>query len=218
MPATNYKSNNAYEPDYERYNRTYTRSRSAYRVPPSDVGYARPRVSGTQPRMRTAEPRMRTAAPTYAPRRTASAPAVRREQAVSKRPARVSAAKKRAARKGKLKTFAKCAIVFVLAIFMIYRYVMISETGAKINELQNTYTGLSGSAQELQSKIDKSIDLESLEKRAEEDLGMVRPDRNQIFYVDMNGDDYGESTESEAKTGGISGASGSIIRAIDMIK
>ncbi len=211
MPTANYKSNNAYEPDYERYNRVYTRSQSAYRAPSAGAGY-------TRPRPRTVQPSARTAAPTYAPRRTGSAPAVRREAVRQKPSSRVSAAQKRAARKGKLKTFIKCAIVFVLAIFMVYRYVQISETGAKINELQKKYSGLSGSAQELQSKIDKSIDLEGLEKRAEEDLGMVRPDRNQIFYVDMNGDNYGESVKSEEKSEGISGASGSIIRAIDMIK
>ena len=101
---------------------------------------------------------------------------------------------------------------------MLYRYVHISETGAKINELQKEYSGLTATSQELQTKIDKAIDLDELEKRAQEDLGMVRPDRNQIFYVDMNSDNYGEITASEENSGRLSVASGSVIRAIDMLK
>ena len=90
MPTANYKSNNAYEPDYERYNRVYTRSQSAYRAPSAGAGY-------TRPRPRTVQPSARTAAPTYAPRRTGSAPAVRREAVRQKPSSRVSAAQKRAA-------------------------------------------------------------------------------------------------------------------------
>lgn len=208
MPATKYNSSNAYETDYERYNRTYTQNRSTYRAPLKPLPPLRPQ--------------MRTVAPLKAPRRSArpavQTHAVQKPQEKPKLSVREANAKKKALRRRRIKTVAKCALIFVLAIFMIYRYVQISESGAKINELQKEYNSLSGDAQEIRSKIDKSIDLESLEKRAQEDLGMVRPDRNQIFYVDMNGGDYGESVKDEKKSGSISGASGSMIRAIDMIK
>lgn len=210
MPATKYKSNNAYKTDYEHYTGIYSENRNSYRS-----AYAR---------AVTPEPHITRTYTTAPPRRTfqspAESPATRRAktQVQPKSAAREKAQEKKAAKRLKIKTVAKCAAIFALAIIMIYRYVQISESGAKINELKKEYIGLNGDAQELQSNIDKSIDLSALERQAQEELGMVRPDRNQIFYVNMNGDDYGELTESEEKAGNISSASGSMIRAIDMIK
>lgn len=208
MPAAKYKSNNAYETDYGRYSRSYSQNRSVNRSPYVKSSYS------TQ--LRPLNP------PAYVPRRTYSAPvsAPPARQAVQEPRLnhREAAARRKAAKRNKFKTVVKCAVIFALAILMLYRYVQISESGAKINELQKEYNSLSGTAQELQSKIDKAIDLDGLERRAQEDLGMVRPDRNQIFYVDMNGDNYGEGAKTQETSGSLSGASGSMIRAIDMIK
>ncbi len=200
MPATKYKSNNAYAVDCGAYSRTYSRARSGYRYSYTPTPTAAPKTRAASPSAGTA---VRPAAPKNIEKPAAP---------------RLTAAQLREARREKTKTVLKCAVIIVLAIFMLYRYMLISESGAEINTLQSEYSGLNATAQELQSNIDKSIDLDELEQRAEDDLGMVRPDNNQIFYVDMSGEDYGESVVSEKKSESISGASGSMIRAIDMIK
>jgi cell division protein FtsL len=76
--------------------------------------------------------------------------------------------------------------VFGLSIFIISRYAYMAEINYNIKNLEKEYSALVKENTDLNVQLMKSISLETLEKKAVEELGMQYPDiQNQIAYVNV---------------------------------
>ncbi|HPW40321.1 MAG TPA: FtsL-like putative cell division protein [Bacillota bacterium] len=76
--------------------------------------------------------------------------------------------------------------VFGLSIFIISRYAYMAEINYNIKNLEKEYSALVKENTDLNVQLMKSISLETLEKKAIEELGMQYPDiQNQIAYVNV---------------------------------
>ena len=107
------------------------------------------------------------------------------------------------------------AMMFFMAFSIVSGYVSINEANNEISQLKDEYNSIVASNQALQVKIDKAVDLKQLQTIAGEKYGMVSPERYQMFYVDLNLEDFAEKTDSklpekEQGTFAISGVPGVI--------
>lgn len=74
--------------------------------------------------------------------------------------------------------------VFLVSIFIISRYAYIAEINFSIVQLESDYKAALKTNTELNVKLAKSVNLETLEKTAIEKLHMQYPDpSNQVIYV-----------------------------------
>lgn len=123
----------------------------------------------------------------------------------------------KAKKKQILRTFCQIAGVFIMCSLMIYRYAMILETNDKISKLNQKVASMEYDNQFLAAKLDSALELGALESYATEELGMMRPETSQVFYVDINmGDTMVEETETENRT--LQGAPGALMHAIRVLK
>ena len=122
----------------------------------------------------------------------------KKEFNMKKREERIRAAKRQQLALQRAANTIRVLVVFAVAFVIINRYVAINEANSRINELKKTYNEQLATNQNLQAKIDKSIDLKKLQTVASEKFGMVRPEQYQIFYVDMGMDDYSENVAENA--------------------
>ncbi len=88
-------------------------------------------------------------------------------------------------------------LVFAAAFVIVNGYVSINEANNEIAKLRSEYNDVLATNQSIQVKIDKTIDLNQLQSVAGEKLGMVRPERYQMFYVDL---EMGDKTENAKKS------------------
>lgn len=91
------------------------------------------------------------------------------------------------------------AMLFVMAFSVVWGYVAINEANNEISGLKAEYNNIVASNQALQVKIDKAINLKELQTLAGEKFGMVRPERYQMFYVDLEMNDFSENTLDKKK-------------------
>lgn len=113
------------------------------------------------------------------------------------------------------------ALCFAVAFIIVNGYVRINEAYGRISELDAEYTRIVAANQDLQVKIDKTVDLEQLQRIAEEEYGMLRPERSQIFYVDMEqADCVAANSNSKTKNQEVTmnGVTGTITGAMNIFK
>lgn len=126
-------------------------------------------------------------------------------------------------REKRIKAFAMVVALFVLSFIVINRYVEINEARNAMNQLRNEYNSIVATNQALQAKIDKAVDLKKLQTMASEKFGMVRPERYQMFYIDMQQDDKAENV-ADKKAGderekiAVQGVPGTLISNMKMFK
>lgn len=108
-----------------------------------------------------------------------------------------AAAKK--TRKSRAVFMGKVFFVFVLACILVYRHTSLLEINQEIGDLQSQYADINTENEAIQSNIDQMIELGNLEDYAINNLGMVKPDSSQIFYVDMNMTDRTVTSRSDAQ-------------------
>ncbi len=114
-------------------------------------------------------------------------------------------------------------LVFAAAFVIVNGYVAINEANNEISKLRDEYNSVLATNQSIQVKIDKTIDLNQLQSVAGEKLGMVRPERYQMFYVDLEMEDKTEnSAEAKAQTTekavAVTGAPGIITGALNIFQ
>ncbi len=112
--------------------------------------------------------------------------------------ARQAAMPKRKA-KSSFANFVLVAAFFAMAYAVVGGFVAINEANNEISSLANEYNDIVASNQAIQVKIDKAVDLGQLQTVAGEKFGMVRPERYQMFYVDLEMSDYSENASNEAE-------------------
>lgn len=94
----------------------------------------------------------------------------------------------------------KLAAVFILCCLMIYRYAIILETNDQITKLKEECAEIESNNQAIQTKIDRGLELGALEEYAVTQLGMIRPDSSQVFYIDMQMDDAAANEKNEGES------------------
>ena len=117
--------------------------------------------------------------------------------------------------------FLRVAICFAVAFAIVNGYVKINEARGELSQLEKQYNEILATNQDLQVKIDKAIDLEQLQTVANEKFGMVRPERYQMFYVDMEQGDVIEtyaSKDTARKKVAMNGVTGTITSAMNIFK
>ena len=131
-----------------------------------------------------------------------------REQKVIKHKQENKARAQAIARK-RQKTIIICAVIFALcAGFMMSRNVAVYESGKLVAQKQKELNTLKEYSSQKSFELDKSIDIESVEKYAKTKLGMVRPEKYQTVYVNIKQDDVTEITCRQVEgIGGLFGIS-----------
>ena len=108
----------------------------------------------------------------------------------------------RARRERNKNTRTKVAYILVAGLafsFLIAKTVAVSDTEKKISELteelsvQQTYTS------EKTFELEQKVSLTAIEEAAMTRLGMQRPDKTQVVYLDIEKDDYTERTAGEVE-------------------
>ena len=161
-----------------------------------------------------------TAVPTYRPYKPAPFPG-RGESAVKKEEAAVKSKKSgiSISRGNLIKLCLKVGGVFLLCCLMIYRYAVILEANDTISKMTQQIAEIESSNQALQFKIDRGLELGALEEYATTELGMMRPDSSQVFYIDMQLGDEAESSEIENnEETALKGTPGALVNAIKVLK
>ncbi len=135
------------------------------------------------------------------------------------RPTRRKKINKKAQFMRKVKRCAMIATVMILAFMMVRGYVALDEISGDISSLKSEYNSITAENQAIQAEIDKSLDLEELQRIATEEYGMIRPENYQIFYVDMSSSDSGTvvaETEKEKDEPSLTGASGMLVDSMEI--
>lgn len=103
------------------------------------------------------------------------------------------------------KTISICAVMLAIcAAFMISRNVAAYEKRNEVEALQKELNQLKEYSSQKAFELDQNLDLELIEETAKTKLGMTRPEKYQIVYVNIKQDDVTEVTANEVE--GIKGA------------
>ena len=85
------------------------------------------------------------------------------------------------------------------ATFMISKFVAVYDTGQEKNALINQLEKKQAYTSQKVFEMEQSVDLKEVEKIASEELGMQRPEKHQVIYVDVKTNDLSEVTASDVE-------------------
>jgi len=105
--------------------------------------------------------------------------------------------------------------LFSVAVVICGRYVYIYGQSESMQSKEKTLKDMQTANTQLEMNIEQSVDTKSIEEYAENELGMQKPERYQINYVIVSGDDEMEHDDKADNDGeGILGVFTGIIRAL----
>ena len=161
-----------------------------------------------------------TATPTYRPYKPMPFP--KTGETATKQEKTVTKTKKSEASISKtnlIKICLKGGGVFLLCFLMIYRYALILKANDTISNMTQQVAEIEANNQAIQFKIDRGLELGALEEYATSELGMMRPDSSQVFYIDMQlGDETATSTVENNEETALKGTPGALVHAIKVLK
>lgn len=111
-------------------------------------------------------------------------------------------------------------LVMGMCMLMLYRYAAILESAETIEVLSAQVSDIEATNQALKAKIDRGLELGVLEAYATGQLGMIRPDSSQMFYVDMQLGDAAQRNELDKGQRGsnvLQGTPGALVNAIRVL-
>ena len=111
-------------------------------------------------------------------------------------------------KKSKATLVLKTLLVFAMFLIITYRYNVISEKNLKVQKLKDKLEVAKSELATTQIAVDKIIDVNNVEAYAKQQLGMQKPEKSQIIYVNM------ENEEAIEKVTG----SNMIVKCFDKIK
>jgi cell division protein FtsL len=79
-----------------------------------------------------------------------------------------------------------------LMFFIVYSYMRLTELSTEAKALSSEIAGLKKEESALVLEKNGMIDLKEIERIATDQLGMVKPSRAQIIYIDLSGEDHAE--------------------------
>ena len=91
------------------------------------------------------------------------------------------------------------AIGFAMLFVISYRNSVINENYAKKESLKNQLSQVEKENEQLKVNIESSLNLNNVEKRAREELGMQKLSNEQKIYVDLQKQDYIETSAEDVK-------------------
>lgn len=94
-----------------------------------------------------------------------------------------------------------CAIVILAfsAGFMISKFVTVHETQQQIASLERDLSEIESTTSQQIFDLEQSVDLTEIEQEATTRLGMQRPEKYQMIYVNVKQDDVTEMTAGEVE-------------------
>ncbi len=122
----------------------------------------------------------------------------RQEQQKRQKPA-VKRAKKKAQSLSYLSKVCSVLVVAVSAVFMITQYVTVHETQSALNAAITDYQFEQSVTSQKAFELEESIDLSKIEAEATSRLGMHRPEKHQIVYLDVQRSDITTKTANEVE-------------------
>lgn len=115
-----------------------------------------------------------------------------------KKPARRTR-KQMALRKKMMRRVCVIAAIAVSAGYMISQFVTVNEADRQIESLKKRLTNTEAVTSQMIFDMEQSVDLTEIEKQATTRLGMQRPEKYQIIYVNVKQDDMTEKTADEVE-------------------
>ena len=129
------------------------------------------------------------------------------------RPTKKQYPKKSTAKKNNVKTKSKQQakkntnskiILYIGAIFVIlfavsYRNALIAQKYSEIKNLKSELSEVEKENKQLEVNIESKTNLGAIEEKASKELGLKKLDDSQIIYVNLEKQDYVESSEEELK-------------------
>lgn len=123
---------------------------------------------------------------------------LKQEEVILEQPNRKTVQKPKALVKPKMHLFS-IVFIFSVSVLIISRYASIAEINFNINSLEKDYQKAMKENTELNVQLMRSVNLESLEKVAIEELNMQYPDvQNQIVYVNIQQNKGPDETQNSA--------------------
>lgn len=104
---------------------------------------------------------------------------------------------KRAAFLKRVRICATFTLIFGIAFGILFTNAVIIEKASTVNDMQNQLTELTEANNQIMLDIERNLDLNKIEEIAINELGMKRPDKYQIVYVNVEQSDYAEVSQSE---------------------
>lgn len=92
-------------------------------------------------------------------------------------------------------------VVFILIFLVIYRYALITELNYNIDKSIKNYSEIKNENSILKVDIEKDTDLSRIRQIAEDKLGMHKPDKFQMVYVNVPKNDYSIVSQTYYSTG-----------------
>ena len=107
--------------------------------------------------------------------------------------------KKKAHKLSYVAKIASVLTVAVSAVFMIVQYVTVHETQTALNAAISEYEFEESVTAQKAFELEESIDLSKIEAEATSRLGMHRPEKHQIVYIDVKKSDTTVKTAGEVE-------------------
>lgn len=92
-----------------------------------------------------------------------------------------------------------CACLLVIAVLMavtVHTQVLLMQAKSTVENMEEELAELTETNNNKKIQLEKSVDLKKVEEIAISQYGMQRPDKNQIVYVRVVQNDYGEVINS----------------------
>lgn len=86
--------------------------------------------------------------------------------------------------KVKLKTVLMISCLFVMLMIITYRFNLISENNLTLQNLKTELERVQSNLAATEMGVEQSTDLTKIEAYAKQKLGMQKPDKNQVVYID----------------------------------
>lgn len=85
------------------------------------------------------------------------------------------------------------------AMFMVSQFIKVNESQSALATAQENYRFEESVTSQMAFELEQSIDLSKIEKEATTRLGMQRPEKHQIVYLDVKRDDTTDLTADEVE-------------------
>ena len=122
-------------------------------------------------------------------------------------------------KKSVFKLIVGLAVLMLLCLTMVFRFSVILTQNQNIKELEKDYNDLLASNQAMQAQIDKQLEIDEIEKYAKENLGMMKAQSYQTYYVNMQMEDSGSvGTIGKGQPNTVVGIPGTLMNAFRVLK
>ena len=89
---------------------------------------------------------------------------------------------------------------FALSFVIMFRYAVITELNYKIAKVNKTYSEIKNENVRMKVEIDKQMDISKIREAAEKKLGMQKPDKYQIVYVNVPKNDFTKVADAKIES------------------